>query len=242
MTPGSRRRATLAPLNCIACSMPVFYLPSSRALVRLAFVVSLAWSSGYAQTPPAADSSGPPPTEALRPVMVQISQTLANVNVLRWKAPADVKGTAQQDMDSILRDLNSTLPPLLDQAAASPGSLAATFAVYRNIDALYDVLLRVSQTAILSGAQNDAVGLQGALDNLQGARKQLGNSLTDLATAHDQELVKLRAAAAAAPPAEKQTAPASKVIEDGPPASASTRRKKATKSAPATQKPAPAPQ
>ena len=203
--------------------------------MRLAVVVAFSSGLGYAQTAPATDpAAGPPPTEALRPVMVQISQTLANVNVPRWKAPAEVKGTAQQDMDSIVRDLNSTLPPLLDQAAASPGSITANFAVYRNIDALYDVLLRVSQTATLSGAQNDAVGLQGALDNLQNARKQLGNSLTSLATAHDQELVKLRAAAAAPPP-QKQAAPASKVIDDGPPASSSTRRKK-------TPKPTPAPQ
>jgi hypothetical protein len=91
---------------------------------------------------------------------------LSGVNAA-LKAPGEVKNSAQQDMDSILRDLNYTLPPLLDKAATSPGSIAATFEVYRNIDALYDVLLRVAETATLSGSENDAVNLQNMLKNLQ---------------------------------------------------------------------------
>jgi len=206
--------------------MPSPYLRSSGRVLA-AGLLTLASAFTLAQTPPPADA--PPPTEALRPPLSQVSQTLSGVNVQRWKAPSEVKNSAQQDMDSILRDLNYTLPPLLDKAAASPGSIAATFEVYRNIDALYDVLLRVAETATLSGSENDAVNLQNVLQNLQGARRELGTSLMNLASSHDQELVKLRAAAATPPPPVKPVAPTKTVIDDGPPASGTPRHKKPAK-------------
>ena len=225
------RLATKRSLRSIVSSMPSPYLRSSGRVLA-AGLLTLASALTLAQTPPPADA--PPPTEALRPPLSQVSQTLSGVNVQRWKAPSEVKNSAQQDMDSILRDLNYTLPPLLDKAAASPGSIAATFEVYRNIDALYDVLLRVAETATLSGSENDAVNLQNVLQNLQGARRDLGTSLMNLANSHDQELVKLRAAVATPPPPVKPVTPAKTVIDDGPPASSGTRHKKPAKPSTAT--------
>jgi hypothetical protein len=245
MFPRTHRLATPGSNSGIVPSMLSFHFRPLRRSLASVSAFALASVLTLAQNAPAPQTNAPPPTESLRPVLVQISQTLANVNVSRWKAPGDVKNSTQQDMDSISRDLNTTLPPLLDQASASPGSVAATFAVYRNIDALYDVLLRVSQTAMLSGAQNDAVGLEGALQGLQSARKDLGNTLMDLTTAHDQELIRLRTAAAAAAQAPaKPATPAKVVVEDGPPQKpASARRKKATPPAhPAGSPPTPTPQ
>ncbi len=222
---------TLWGMRGIVSSMQ--YTQRQVSALLLAGAVAMATTASFGQTQAPAQQT--PPTEALRPVLVQVSQSVANVNVNRWKAPGDVKSSTAGDMESIQRDLTTTLPPLLDAAAGSPGSTAASFAVYRNIDALYDVLLRVSQTAVMAGAQNDAVGLQSTLDNLQSARKDLGSSIMDLANAHDQELARLRtAAAAAARVATPPPPPAKNVIDDGPQKPTPSRRKKKPATSPAT--------
>ena len=238
MSAASDFLTTIRERHGIVWSMQCARRHVSALLLSGAALLASTATFGQTQAPP-------PPTEALRPVLVQVGQSVANVNVNRWKAPGDVKSSTTGDMESIQRDLNTTLPPLLDAAAGSPGSTAASFAVYRNIDALYDVLLRVSQTAVMAGAQNDAVGLQSALDNLQSARKDLGSSIMDLANSHDQELARLRtAAAAAARVATPPPPPAKNVIDDGPQKPTPARRKKkpATNTPPTNPQPATSPQ
>jgi len=80
----------------------------------------------------------------------RVGQSLSGISIRRWKAPNEVKSAADQDVASIQRDLSGTLATLMDQADAAPGSVPAAFAVYRNVDALYDTLLRVVLTANLA--------------------------------------------------------------------------------------------
>ena len=93
---------------------------------------------------------------ALQPLLAQVNQSVSAIDVHRWKAPNDVRDTTASDVQSIQRDLTSTLPDLLSQAQASTGAVAPAFAVFRNIDALYDVLLRITETATLAGSQSEA--------------------------------------------------------------------------------------
>jgi hypothetical protein len=202
-----------------------------------------------AAPPSASTISAPAPTEALRPVLNHIHETLAGLSVSRWKAPGEVRSVTQRDIDSIQNDLSSTLPPLLSQANTPPPSVAGYFAVYRNIDAVYDVLLRVSETATLAGPQNDATNLQDALANLESARRSLGDAIIQTATNQQQELSSLHTAvaeaeAAAAAAAAKAAPPTKTVVDDGPasaPKSSSTskRKKKAVPAPTATAPPAP---
>jgi hypothetical protein len=178
---------------------------------------------------------------ALQPTVENLHQTLASLNVNKWKAPGDVRGQAQSDVDSMQRDLNATLPDLLTQAKAAGTSLAPSFAVYRNVDALYDVLLRVTETATLAGAQ-DARGLEQSRAMLEQGRSQLGAALLQSSQAQDAEVTQLRtaAAAAAAAAAAPQAAPAKTVVDDGPaPAKAKpAKRKKTPPPTPAAPPPA----
>ncbi len=194
---------------------------------------------------PAAASSAAP-IEALHPVLDHIGETLAGLNVGRWKAPGEIRNVTQRDIDSIQRDLQSTLPPLLNEASALPPSVAPTFAVYRNIDALYDVLLRVSETATLAGSQADSANLQSALSSLEEARRNLGETILRLAGSQQQELLALRAAAAAAAAAAKAVPPPTKIVVDDGPAPAtrspSSKRKKKPASTAAPAAPAASPQ
>ncbi len=174
----------------------------------------------------------------LQPAMDSLHQTFASLNVSRWKAPGDVRGQTQSDIDSIQRDLNGTLPDLLAKAKAANSSVAPSFAVFRNVDALYDVMLRVTETATLAGAQRDAAQLEQSRAMLEHARAQLGSALLQQSQAQDAEVVQLRATAAAAAAAVQQAAPKKTVVDDGPVTTkAKPRRKRPTPKPPTDTEP-----
>jgi len=119
----------------------------------------------------------------------------------------------------------------MSQAEASGSALSPSFAVFRNLDALYDVLLRVTETAALVAPPGDASSLEDARAGLEDARGKLGSWLLQSIGSQDAEVVRLKArppqpAAAPAPPTRT-------VVEDGP-ATSKPRKKKPA--------PAPAPQ
>jgi hypothetical protein len=200
----------------------------------------------HAATPQAVNTAQPrtQASLALGNALQQVSiasthlrRTLNSINVPKWKAPGDVRQTTASDVDSMQRDVSDTLPSLINTALADPAKVSPAFSVYRNVDALYDVLLRVSETAQLAGS-NDARLLEEQRSNLEDARTQLGAALVQSTQAQDAEVVHLRAAAVAAPPPPP---PAKTVVDDGPATKSKSTTKKHTTHKPAATPPAPAP-
>ncbi len=180
----------------------------------LIFALSLAVAAP-AQTAGDAPSAAPRSSTILQPALSDVQSTTSALNIARWKAPGSVRDAAQQNIDSIQRDLGSTLPGLLAQADATPGSVPPSFAVYRNVDALYDVLLRVSETADLAAPSSEAGSVASSLQKLEAARRQLGDAILQSAQRHEAQIIALQAAARSvkvAPQAEKTAT----VIDDGP--------------------------
>jgi hypothetical protein len=168
-----------------------------------------------------------------------LRRALDSINVPKWKAPGDIRQTTESDVDSMRRDVSDTLPNLINSALGDPAKVSPAFSVYRNVDALYDVLLRVSETAQLAGS-NDARLLEEQRSTLEDARTQLGAALLQSAQAQDAEVVHLRTAAVAAPP---PAPPAKTVIDDGPATASKPSAKKRThKPAPAAPAPSSNPQ
>ena len=169
-----------------------------RILQLATVLVSISPFATAQQAAPAAAASAPPAitiaTEDVRPEIDRLNQAVSGLNVPKWKAPNQVKDQTQSDIGSIQRNLKTTLPQLLDAAKAAPTTIAPAFAVYRNVCALYDVLLRVAETASLAGPQQDGVLLDTELQRLDAAKKSLGTSIFDAATSRDTEMVQLRAA------------------------------------------------
>lgn len=169
--------------------------------------------------------------EGLRPALARLSATLDGLRVNRWKGSSSLRSSTQDDLGSIQRDLANTLPSLMDRAEASArpsGPLAPAFALYRNVDALYDVLLRVSETANLVAPSTDAVNLEAARASLEAARGQLGNALLSSAAEQDGQLAHFRAEAVAAP-RKPAVEPKTIIIDDGPePAATKHRRRRKT--------------
>lgn len=173
-----------------------------------------------------------------RPALDQVQQTVADVSLSKWKAKDDVREATFENISSIQRDIVNTLPGLLSQADANPAAIQPTFALYRNLDALYDVLLRVSNTASMVGTAADVSALSNALTSLESARKSLGDRILDLSQQQQAAIVKLQAAIKTAPVAAAPTATSHGVVVDDGPQSALRRKKK---HAAAKSKPKPAP-
>ena len=169
----------------------------------------------------------PFPIASLRPALANVQAIVTSLNVQRWKVPSATRANVQQDVASMQRDLTATLPGLLVEAeggsAAGSGALSPSFAIFRNLDALYDVLLRVTETAALANTEADAAALESARADLEDDRARLGVWLGQAIAAQDGHLAQGSAAAAhAAPPA----VPAGKVVVTDGPENTKPRRKK----------------
>jgi hypothetical protein len=211
--PGSPR--TTLPVACIA-------------------VLLAACRISYAQqpTPAAAPQPTIPSSSIVQPAMTEVERSISALNISRWKAPGQVKSAAQQDTGSIQRDLSDTLPGLLSKADAAPTTVPPAFVVYRNIDALYDVLLRVSETASLAAPQGESDALFSSLNKLEAARSQLGDAILNASQQREDQIVKLEASVRAAAAAQAQAPqPKTTVVDDGtaPPSPAKKKKKPAAK-------------
>ncbi len=212
---------------------------SPRATLSVACIAVLltACQVMHAQQPmPAAPAAPAPATipssTIVQPALTEVQRSVSALNISRWKAPGQVKSAAQQDTGSIQRDLSDTLPALLSKADAAPTTVPPAFVVFRNIDALYDVLLRVSQTASLAAPQGESDALFSSLNKLEAARSQLGDAILNASQQREDQVVKLEAAVRAAAAAQPQAPPPkTTVIDDGaaPPTSAKKRKKPAAK-------------
>jgi hypothetical protein len=158
-------------------------------------------------------------TAVLQPALLNVQHTIGSLRTARWKAPNEVKAAADRNVASIQRDLLETLPGLLSQANVDSGSVPQAFAVYRNVDALYDVLLRVEGTARLAAPESEVAAMESALEQLEAARRRLGDAIASEAQNREAQVIQLQEAvkaATAAPPAAVKAA----VVEDEPPAPA----------------------
>ena len=167
---------------------------------------------------------------------------LAKLRIEKWKTDANTKREVQTDVESIQRNLQSAMPEIVTQLRNSPEDLAATFKLYRNLDALYSVCGSVVESAGAFGSRDEFQALQNDLTALERARHSFADRMDTLASLKEGELARLRAqvqtlqtAQTAAPP------PPKKVVVDDTEAPQKTVKKKSTKkpSAPsAQQKPA----
>jgi hypothetical protein len=196
---------------------------------------------GQTDAPPAATPAPAPAAPArftmadLQPALTTVQNAITAANTARWKVPNDVRANTQQDVNSMQRDLSVTLPGLMNAAdsAQSTGgmlALAPTFAVFRNLDALYDVLLRVSETANIGAASSDASSLEAARASLESGRAKLGTWLLQAIGAQDAQLA--QASASAVRPPVAPPPPGKIIVEDGPPTPKPRKRKASAPPAP----------
>ncbi len=160
---------------------------------------------------------------------------LAKLRIERWKTDSATKKQALSNGDSIQRNLQGALPEIIQQLRAAPEDVPATFKLYRNLDALYDVLGSVVESTGAFGSKDDLRALANDLNAFEGTRKQIAERIESLASAKEAEIVRLRADLKTAQAAIPAAPPKKIVVDDTQPVKKPVVKKKVTpKPAPGT--------
>lgn len=194
-------------------------------LVLLFALALLPMAAAQVSAPPSrttapAASSGPPASVQMAPapdvgasltrlnqVVEQSRVDLARMRVDKWKADSSIKRQSEANADSVQRNMTTALPAIVQQVRANPGSVAACFKLYRNLNALYDVMSSLAESAGAFGTKEEYQALANDTSNLDNLRRSLADQVEAMAGARDIEVAQLQsrarqaaAAAAAAPP------------------------------------------
>lgn len=194
--------------------------------------------------PPANGGQGAPVSYAsvtqLNSLLAQLEGTskntqsdLVRLRIERWKTDNSYKKQELSNVDSIQRNLQDALPDMIAQLRNAPEDLPATFKLYRNLDALYDVLGSVAEGAGAFGPKDDLQALSNDLSAFEGTRKQLAERIENLSSAKEAEIARLRTdlkTAQAMIPAEP---PKKIVVDDTAPPKKPAAKKKAPAKKPA---------
>jgi hypothetical protein len=181
----------------------------------------------------------------LNNILAQVKQVAQNVDgdlaktrIDKWKADTATKRDAQANVESIRRNVQSALPEVLTELNNSSEDLGASFKLYRNLDALYDVLGPLAESAGAFGTKDEFQSLSNDLNALQSARHALGDRMQNLAAAKESELARLRNQIKALQAANPPAPPKKIIVDDTEPPKKPVKKKSAK---PAATPPAPAP-
>ena len=173
-----------------------------------------------------------PNTNDLNLLLAQLEQTantanmdLAKLRIEKWKADGNAKQQFQSNAELLSRNMTGTLPGLVTAARTSPQGLAANFKLYRNVDALYDVLSSLADSASHYAPSSDYQTLAADSSNLQQIRHALADRVEQLAAFNDAQMAHLPTSARGT---QSSTGPKKIVIDDTAPAKTTTHKKKTT--------------
>jgi hypothetical protein len=206
---------------------------------RCLAVLPLLIAAAVAQTAPASSAGTQPPVSyasvsQLNLLLSQLEQAsqatqadLSKMRIEKWKTDSDTKQQGFANVESIQRNLQNALPEMIGKLRAGPEDLEATFKLYRNLDALYDVFGSLVESAGAFGSRDEFQTLENDLSALERSRRAFADRMDGLATAKEAELERLRTelhnAQAAIP-----SAPPKKIIVDDnePPKKTAPKKKK----------------
>jgi hypothetical protein len=245
-TAGLVRAAVLWPSDTVM-QTPRLLLTSALGIALLA-PIAIAQSQPVAQ--PVAASAPivlPAPAaniSAMLGRLDQISQSmqvnLAKLRIDRWKADSSTKAQAQGNVTSLQRNLSSALPNVVGEVRNDPANLTSGLKLYRNVNALYEVLSSVTEYAGAFGSKEDYRSLGTDAANLDDARRLLADQLEGLASVKESQIMQLRNQVTAAQAAAPTTPPKKIIVDDNSPAKKAPKKKKSAPAATASGSPAPA--
>lgn len=211
------------------------------------FLALLVSASVVAQAPGPANGSAPVSYSSITELnqlianLQQASQSaqddLSHLRIEKWKADGGTKRQTESDTQSISRNLQNALPGMLSDLKNAPESLPLTFKVYRNLDALYDVMNSVVESAGAFGSKDEFQGLNKDLGSLEESRRAFAERMDKLSNAKETEIgqlrVELQNARAAIPPKKVVVDDA----EPAPPKKTTPKKKTPAKPKPAQPQP-----
>ena len=219
-----------------------------KLLARLVLVLTMS-SLGLAQTsyPPAPQAnavSSPTSPGDFGMLLTKIEQETQGLNtdvgklrIEKWKADSASKYQATENAASIQRSITSALPALIAAVRAAPQSLSANFKLYRTVNALYDVLASLDESAGAFGKREEYDTLAPHVAALDDSRRSYGDFLQTMAATADNRIAMAQQAQAIA-----AQQPPKKIVVDDSEATPlvqkkKTRKKVASSSSSATSSP-----
>ena len=163
---------------------------------------------------------------------------LVKLRIERWKTDNATKKQNLANVDSIQRNLQGALPEIITQLRAAPEDVPTTFKLYRNLDALYDVVGSVVEGAGAFGSRDDFQSLSNDLSGFENTRKQVAQRIETLSSAKEAEIVRLRADLKTARAAIPAAPPKITVVDDNEAPKKPAVKKKPKPANPSTAKPA----
>jgi hypothetical protein len=218
-----------------------------RSIPGVCAVVALLLPAAAGQTAPSGQPEVAPPASyasvsQLNTMLTQLEQAsqaaqldLAKIRIEHWKADGGSKRQAEQNVESIERNLQEALPGMITELRNSPESLPSSFRLYRNLDALYDVLGAVVESAGAWGPKDEFQSLENDLSALEKSRHGFADRMESLASAKEMELARLRSEARSAQAAASAAPPKKVIVDDTEPAKPAKKVVKKKPAAKATQ-------
>jgi hypothetical protein len=207
------RRWSLVPL-CLAVSAQVISLPQPAPQTPVSYVSVNQLNQLLSQLEQASQAA-------------QVD--LAKLRIEKWKTDSGSKRQAQANVESIQRNLQSAMPEIIAGLRTSPENLTSTFKLYRNLDALYDVLGSVAESAGAFGSKDELQWLENDLSALEKSRRSFADRVENLAGAKEGEVTRLRAALQNAEANNTSPPPKKIVVDDTEPVKKPVKKKAASK-------------
>jgi hypothetical protein len=211
---------------CVTCFVAVVTVTAANAQS----------TSNQAAGPPVAYASASELNNILdqvRQTAQKISSDLDKMRVERWKTDSSTKQQTQATVESIQRNLQTSLPETIAQLSNAPEDLGASFKLYRNLVLLYDYFSQVVENTGAFGSKDDFQSLSNDMTGLESARRSFGERMQNLASAKEGELSRLRTQLKAAQAAANPPAPPKKtIVDDTEPPKKPAKKKTAKPTAP----------
>lgn len=222
----------------------VWSLPCRSAVLTVVLVPAMVCAQG----PSGATSGARPPVayasvSQLNAILTPLQQTaqsmladLGKLRIEKWKTDSTNKQQALANVSSIQRNLQDALPDMIAQLNNAPEDLAASFKLYRNLDALYDVFGSLVESVGAFGNKEEFQSLSNDMNGIESARRTFGERMQKLASSKEDELTHLRAQvktlSAAPPPPPKKI-----IVDDTEPPKKPVKKKTTKPKPPATTTP-----
>ena len=133
------------------------------------------------------------PSAMMQPALNSLRGAIDGMHTDKWKIPGTLKDETEANLTSIRRDLDGTLQVLLTTADGTPDMVSAMLPAYRNVEALYDVVLRVDAAARVGAPGQQTAVLDNALVKLDEGRRGFGDHIMTAAQAQEKQVGDLQA-------------------------------------------------
>jgi hypothetical protein len=164
----------------------------------------------------------------------EANAALGRLRIDKWRTDSAMKQRSLSNANSLQRNLSYAVPELTGKIRQAPQDLNANFKLYRNLNALYDVLANVAESAGAFGPQDQYESLARPIADIDQVRHTLGDRLDQMTASKEAELIRLQGQLQAN--RSQATAPApKKIVVDDNEAAPKPKKPKAKK--PATTQP-----